>query len=158
MHYMRQRREFIRDLLIDPLEQSDNPSGSSSSIMIPIPGYRAWHKSRQRMLPVKAIFFPTHVKPIGSVMVVGHEGRYGFDEVILMTRANFATTSGPLYDGDIIHDDRSELQYRIAFRHDFGWEVYEVGGPPDYIDFLLAEDGPHIQVVGNIYENPELLA
>jgi hypothetical protein len=155
---MRRRREFISDLLIDSLELSDNPSGSSSSIMIPIPGYRAWHKSLQRMLPVRAIFFPTHVKPVGSVMLVGHEGRYGFEELILMTRAHFPTKSGPLYDGDVIRDDRYDPLYRIVFRQDLGWDCFEVRGTPDDQGFILAEDGPHIQVIGNIYENPDLLA
>ena len=141
------------------MAQAETMSDSlSSSGTASIPFYRAWHKKLKRMLSVKAIFYPTDAKPVGKVWLSGCRNGFRFEEVTLMTRANFATKNGPLYDGDIIRDDRSKPLYRVALRHDFGWEVFEVGGPPEYIDCILAEDGPLIEVIGNIYENPELLS
>lgn len=110
------------------------------------------------MFPVTAIFFPTSNDPNGSVELHGQEQKCGFDDVVLMVRADFVVKSGALYDGDLIRDDRYGPPYRVAFRQDFGWDCFEVGESPDEAGFILAEDGPHIEVGGNIYETPELLA
>jgi hypothetical protein len=74
-----------------------------------------------------------------------------------MVRATFAVKSGGLHDGDIIRDDRYAPLYRVAFQQDFGWDCFEIGGTPVDTGFTLAEDGPHIEVVGNVYENQDLL-
>ena len=123
----------------------------------PIPRYRAWHEQLKEMRPVRAIYFPTTDDPTGGVELHGHEGKCGFDEVVLMPGAGFATKNGTLFEGDLVHDDRYGMLLRVAYRQDFGWDGYAVGGSQEDMDFLLEEDGSHLEVLGNIYENPELL-
>lgn len=82
----------------------------------------------------------------------------GFDEVILMEGSGFQVRGGvAMYDGDLVRDSRWEGLFQVGYRQDFGWDYYEAGGGPDAGGFILDEDGPYIQVVGNVHENPELL-
>jgi hypothetical protein len=124
----------------------------------PLPRYRAWHKVLKVMLPVDAISYLTTENPKGSVELRGY-GQCSPDIVALMVQAGFQVKTGTLYDGDIIRDDRcGSIVFRVAYRQDFGFDAYEIGGTADSKDFILDEDGPHLEVLGNIYENPELLA
>jgi uncharacterized phage protein (TIGR01671 family) len=112
--------------------------------------FRAWDKKEKRMLPVDAVNFFN--KSIVSNRARGEHsgGQLGFIEVELMQYTGLKDKNGKeIYEGDIIKSGNGALGV-VKWRH-FGFEqdmIKTLGW------WVIQEDG---EVIGNIYENPELL-
>lgn len=120
------------------------------------PKFRAWLKEEYRMTDVREItFFNDEVQ-----MISGVEDFYAYDEFELMQSTGLKDKNGKeIYDGDIVRftltdgfdyvvDEEGVVSYKLG-------AFYVVNGLDE---FLISEIyANEIEVVGNIYENPELV-
>lgn len=123
-----------------------------------IPKFRAWHKTWEEMGKVKRIRFDDE----GNVTTVLFEGKLlgvntKIDEIELMQSTGLRDKNGKeIFEGDILFGHAGE---------DF-WEVVEFDTEEGkwirrdiwYNSKLdLSENNEFMEIIGNIYENPELL-
>lgn len=120
------------------------------------PKFRAWLKEEYRMTGVREItFFNDEVQMISDV-----EDFYAYDEFELMQSTGLKDKNDKeIYDGDIVRftltdgfdyvvDEEGVVSYKLG-------AFYVVNGLDE---FLISEIyANEIEVVGNIYENKELL-
>ncbi len=123
-----------------------------------IPRFRAWHKTWEEMGKVKRIRFDDE----GNVTTVLFRGRdlgtnTHADEIELMQSTGLKDKNGKeIFEGDIVlvldspytvFYDNERGSYRLK-PHDDRWNV-------DYLSNF--SHGGNFEVIGNIYENKELL-
>jgi uncharacterized phage protein (TIGR01671 family) len=122
-----------------------------------IPKFRAWFKQGSKMVNVATIdFLEKEVKSHANVM-------YSFDEIELMQSTGLVDENGKeVFEGDIV-------RFLIADGFEFvvdeiGLVAYQSGafrvlnGLDEYLindNEYLIDDIDEIEVIGNIYENPE---
>ena len=131
-----------------------------------IPKYRAWDKELQTMLDVSLIDFKKGVL-VGEHWEFGETNFMNFDEIILMQSTGLFDRNGKeIFEGDVVKRYKSPFfkakwEYRIeivikekaslllgrGFDKKFGTRPFD---SPFTKSVLL-------EVIGNIYENPELL-
>ena len=126
-----------------------------------IPKFRAWKKAGEELGRVGRIIFELD----GSVSHVLFKGEFldfnvSINEIILMQSTGLCDKEGQeIFEGDILTDEGSELEdgwvYVSVISKDGMYYCQEnnphgISGP--LIDFIQC-----YSVVGNIYENPELL-
>ena len=127
-----------------------------------IPKYRAWDKELQTMLDVSLIDFKKGVL-VGEHWEFGETNFMSFDEIVLMQSTGLFDKSGKeIYEGDAVQfEDCYEASdflyintgiiewcqggFHITNRHSVTMED------------LLCEESLDVEIIGNIYENPELL-
>ena len=125
-----------------------------------IPKFRAWHKPMQRMSEVLAISYERQKVKIRHLRGTTHM-TVPLDDVELMQSTGLVDKHGQeIWEGDIViftmrfgkrstksigvvTFDKNELCFRVR---------NNIGG--HYITFLHSR---YLEVIGNIYENPELL-
>lgn len=124
-----------------------------------IPKFRAWHKTWEEMGKVKRIRFDddgnaTTVLFIGKVLGVNAK----IDEFDLMQSTGLFDKNGKeIFEGDIIKCTRG-CPHEVYLEKEYGGK-YIGGMPAVYLKGLLegyAWTGSE-EILGNIYENPELL-
>lgn len=119
--------------------------------------FRAWWEKGKRMLDIATIdFLEKEVKSHANVM-------YSFDEIELMQSTGLVDENGEeIFEGDIV-------RFSIADGFEFvvdeiGLVAYQSGafrvlnGLDEYLindNEYLIDDIDEIEVIGNIYENPE---
>ena len=120
-----------------------------------IPKFRAWHKPMQRISKVFAISFERQKVKIRDLTVL-------FDDIILMQSTGLFDNSTPkkeIFEGDIVETiyngklftgvivyDQEETDFKATNGHnEYGNNFRYLGGNDSII------------VIGNIYENPELM-
>ena len=125
-----------------------------------IPRLRAWHKTWEEMGKVKRIRFDDE----GNVTTVLFRGRdFGTnthaDEIELMQSTGLCDKEGTeVFEGDILHHQiQTEYTFIVKYDKDKGrW--YGDGLSRTYrIDIAKRFLPYYYKVIGNIYENPELL-
>ena len=111
--------------------------------------FRAWHKNRECFVPIEAHFsfdtngelYQTDGKPIELMQYTGLKDKNGVS----------------IYEGDIIK--YKTFYYGKEKEHivEVKWEkeATDLFGEPDFIGFLARWEGG--EVIGHIYETPELL-
>ena len=123
-----------------------------------IPKYRAWHKTWEELGKVKRIRFDNE----GNVTTVLFEGKIlgvntHVDEIKLMQSTGLADKNGKeIFDGDIVKmakDVYSEPTYYEVVRHRGG--AYRLESKQHGCELWLRH--ADCEIVGNVYENPELL-
>lgn len=124
------------------------------------PKFRAWLKEEYRMTDVREItFFNDEIQMISDV-----EGFYAYDEFELMQSTGLKDkNSKEIFDGDIVKfSDCDDDVYVTPVVWDKNYACFGVsfsGGYPISFDYLeeFYTEFKDIEVVGNIYENKELL-
>ena len=107
--------------------------------------FRAWGKFGKDILPHMVYDWETS----DLIEYVGFNGNGYFD---IMQYTGLKDKNGKeIYEGDILRDDRDEI--RIV-----EWRVGEDDEVRNYIaGFWLFYEPDEYEVIGNIYENPELI-
>ena len=122
--------------------------------------FRAWLKDEKKMIDVKAVDFDEN----GDVFSVNYpEGKsycgYDRDNIELMQYTGLKDKNGTkIFEGDIIQVENSNFGFLDESNCLVKWENcgYRI---TDYEceDFLSNFKNGKCEVIGNIYENPELL-
>lgn len=122
--------------------------------------FRAWLKHEKKMIDVKAIDWDD----VGNIISVNYpSGKaysgYDGDNIELMQYTGLKDKNGvKIFEGDIFK--WGSTLYQVIYA-DFGFKVNYVKGHNEiYLyDFQLNyfEENDEIEVIGNIYENKELL-
>ena len=143
-----------------------------------IPKHRAWHKQRKIMLPVLEINLdPEH----GGVFVEGKDGHYcdcrlymelwHWSNIELMQFTGLQDCTGKdIYEGDLVHTNNDEEENEqeesepeedhyhgvVTYNPEKAW--YYIKQPDSsYTPTLCNTTIVSIEVIGNIYENSNLL-
>lgn len=125
-----------------------------------IPKFRAWWIQDEVMTHIYTLEFLQ-----GGIRVSDgcwHEKFLG-DEVILMQSTGLKDKNGvEIFEGDIVKVSNHPFQkndngigIEINGNYVIGWSEYSLSWLAG--NLILAELKPFIEVIGNIYENPELL-
>lgn len=129
-----------------------------------IPKYRAWHKELKMMFEVLAI--DLFNKAVTVKFDKEHYRIYSFDDIILMQSTGLKDKNGvEIFESDIVKSCRLvnghiyEYVGQVKFV-DFSWNI--VDKVDTYDPFYNYTDGYpdeiwEIEVIGNIYKNPDLL-
>lgn len=125
--------------------------------------YRAWHHDKKVMMHVSEIDFRRErVKgraKDGTIIVAR------FDEVALMPWTTYYDDSYNdvmIYEGDIVEVTHKDLIKRFVIDDEMGHLMARCieDDPYPFVEFdlsMLLDDDERIKVIGNAYENPELL-
>lgn len=123
-----------------------------------IPRYRAWDKIHKTMYEVDDIMSIDFGKSEISVKTLFFErtNYYKFDDIVLMQSTGFKDKNDrEIFEGDIIVSTDGFLTGVVEFREFLGMFVSEL---VEYSNFeRLCNVATSRKVIGNIYENPELL-
>nr|DAE06715.1 MAG TPA: YopX protein [Siphoviridae sp. ctGN02] len=123
-----------------------------------IPKYRVWDKELQTMLDVSLINFKKGVL-VGEHWEFGETNFMSFDEIVLMQSTGLFDKNGKeIFEGDIV--DYKGRKAIIKWHGSYASFIYRFIDKPKerkaewsplYLAYL------HVEIIGNIYENPELL-
>lgn len=125
--------------------------------------FRAWDKETQTMLDVSLIDFKKSVL-IGEHWEFGETNFINFDEIELMQSTGLFDKEGTeVFEGDIIAIEVEEIETpinaKIFQNNKIGvlmFHVFEDNEDVSMVE-LLEDNSVAFAVIGNIYENPELL-
>lgn len=120
-----------------------------------IPKYRAWDKETQTMLDVSLIDFKKSVL-VGEHWEFGETNFINFDDIHLMQSTGRKDKNGKeIFEGDILGTKDGLLNGVVEYRADLGMFVNSL---IRYNNFeRLCSIAGDREIIGNIYENPELL-
>lgn len=123
--------------------------------------FRAWDKKEKRMMVVPRINFGDD--GTGKTIILEYKSEDGFDIGLvagencgLMQFTGLLDKNGKeIYDGDIIHLVSSFGADRG--NHEVSLEVYTADRGEDYGYWWYSFLPNYVEIIGNIYQNPELL-
>lgn len=123
------------------------------------PKFRAWLKEEYRMTDVREItFFNDEVQMISDV-----EGFYAYDEFKLMQFTGLKDKNGKeIFEGDVVKYEVGRNTYTEEVAYDKNFAGFGVKDAKANVVFTFGEIAEDIslislEVIGNIYENHELL-
>ena len=123
-----------------------------------IPKFRVWDKELQTMLDVSLIDFKKGVL-VGEHWEFGETNFMSFDEIVLMQSTGlFDKNNKEIFEGDIL--DYKGRKVLVSWHGSYASFIYRF---VDELQKREAEWHPlflayfHFEVIGNIYENKELL-
>jgi len=117
--------------------------------------FRAWDKDAEQMLAVDAIALAENVFEWGAGITDQHNDFHSMADIELMQFTGFHDENGvEIYEGDIIDFDRREWGGDDNI-HKVSWDAQEGawswgGGSSSDMEWRT--------VIGNVFENPELLS
>ena len=123
-----------------------------------IPRFRAWDKIHKTMYEADDIVSIDIEKSQIYVKTPFFEqvNCYSFRDIDLMQSTGFTDKDGKdIFKGDIVTSRNGLFKGVISINQDFGTYVINLIGHKDYV-FLRVIDKT-MEVVGNVWENPELL-
>ena len=122
-----------------------------------IPKFRVYNKTTKLMYPVKFISYP-----LRTVRCINKHGLYLSEETFYLTREEivlmqstglFDKNGVEIFDGDIMFYEQDCYQYTLV-KYDKDKLAFVLYDGCERLYHELWEPG---EVIGNIYENPELL-
>ena len=127
-----------------------------------IPKFRAWHKELGRMMLIEIMYFfffdnELEELELNDPVMNDHISVYP-DEIVLMQSTGICDKEGTeVFEGDILHHQiQTEYTFIVKYDKDKGrW--YGDGLSLTYRIDITKEFLPYYKVIGNIYENQELL-
>ena len=121
-----------------------------------IPKFRAWDKETQTMLDVSLIDFKKRVL-VGEHWEFGETNFVSFDDIKLMQSTGLKDKNGQeIFEGDIVKmskDVSVDTTYYEVVRRRGG--AYSLESKQHGCDLWIRHTD--CEIIGNIYENPELL-
>ena len=125
-----------------------------------IPKFRAWHHELGRMMLISALlYFANELEELQlNDSIMNDDIPVYPDEIELMQSTGLVDKEGTeVFEGDILqHQIQTEYTFIVKYDKDKGcWygdglsRTYRIKITKDYL--------PYYKVIGNIYENPELL-
>ena len=131
--------------------------------------YRAWHIEKKVMMHVSAIDFREHHDEVVLSPWTTYKKEEiissRFNEVVLMPWTTYyddSRNSVKIYEGDIVEVTHKDMTKRFVIDDEAGILLARCIEKEQYpfvdfdLDMLLNDDG-RVKVIGNVYENPELL-
>ncbi|MGF7281769.1 YopX family protein [Enterococcus faecium] len=124
-----------------------------------IPKFRLYDPSDQKIREVAEIDWP-----LGIVGTCGGAVEHELDKVVLMQSTGMKDKNGvEIFEGDVVAVENHPFQRKedsgvgmeIEGNYVVGWNQHDLTWCAG--DLLLARLKPYVKVIGNIYENPELL-
>lgn len=124
--------------------------------------YRAWHHDKKAMMHVSEIDFRKHrIKGRAKDEVISAR----FDEVTLMPWTTYYDDSHDdvmIYEGDIVEVTHKDMTKRFVIDDETGVLLAQCIEKEQYpfVEFdldMILNDGGRVKVIGNAYENQELL-
>lgn len=113
--------------------------------------FRAWDKTNRRIFVAHAINFNKGI--VYEVIEVGTQ-RDPFSKVELMQFTGLKDKNGKeIYEGDIVEDNGYRLRYQIIFEDG----EFRLDGKTSFSLRGIVPFLNDYEIIGNIYENPELL-
>ena len=125
-----------------------------------IPRYRAWHLELGKMMLIKNMWFQdgsVEELELNDAVMNDYITAYP-DEIELMQTTGLCDKEGTeVFEGDILHHQiQTEYTFIVKYDKDKGrW--YGDGLSRTYRIDITKEFLPYYKVIGNVYENPELL-
>ncbi|HEC67023.1 MAG TPA: hypothetical protein ENI23_17235 [bacterium] len=116
--------------------------------------YNAWHKKHKRMFGVMAIHFNPGADEV-LFLGEGWEGIAGKDVIPLEYISVKDKRGHEIYEGDVLMKESSRNNPRYKVTRKVYKEVKWIH-TKRYLGFNIVK-GDNQEIVGNIYENPELL-
>jgi len=115
--------------------------------------FRAWDNEGKEMIRVVGIFFPYENSKSQDIIVNGRGGTANIKPKHLMQFTGLKDKNGKeIYEGDIVRLGSSSVAvYHVEFARG-GFRVMFFGDGNIYLGQFA-----DIEVIGNIYENPELI-
>ena len=130
-----------------------------------IPKYRAWHKTWEEMGKVKRIRFDDDAN-VTTVLFIGKDLGVNakIDEFEIMQSTGLKDkNSKEIFEGDIIaievDDTETPINARVYQNSKIGvlmFHVFEDNEDVPMVE-LLEDNSVAFEIIGNVYENPELL-
>lgn len=118
-----------------------------------IPKFRAWDKELQTMLDVSLIDLKKGVL-VGEHWEFGETNFMSFDEIELMQSTGlFDKNNKEIFEGDVVSIDTDEFDL-LFVKYESG--IYWLMDDEECVEHL-SDYYKYVSIVGNIYENPELL-
>ena len=123
-----------------------------------IPKFRAWHNELGRMMSISDMWF--NVDSLGEIglndAVMNDYITVSPDEIELMQSTGLKDKNGKeIFEGDILTSQNYPVKGVVEFRTDLGLWVHYLK-EYSYFEYLGNVAGSK-EIIGNIYENPELL-
>lgn len=130
-----------------------------------IPKFRVWDKNNKCMHEVRSIWIGDDF-PLNSHVVysLGNTVEVIFDDIELMQSTGLKDKNGvEIFDGDIVAVENHPFQRKedsgagieIEGNYVVGWDQHDLTWCAGSL--LLARLKPYVKVVGNLYQNSELL-
>ena len=121
--------------------------------------FRAWVKDRKAIFEVVLINYVTKkvtylFERVGHLLNIRHEK---FNDIELMQYTGLNDKNGKeIYEGDILFESFGERYYKVVFENGSFRAEFE-GDFEEHSFDLIDVVAQGCKIVGNIYENPELL-
>ena len=126
-----------------------------------IPKFRAWDKKLKKMFEVSFIDFDTKLIGLNIDLEIII---FDFEDIILMQSTGLVDKNGKeIFEGDVIaievDDTETPINARISQNSKIGvlmFHVFEDNEDVPMVE-LLEDNSVAFEIIGNVYENPELL-
>ena len=121
-----------------------------------IPKFRAWHNELGRMMSISDMWF--NVDSLGEIglndTIMNDYITVSPDEIKLMQSTGLKDKNGKeIFEGDIVSIDTDEFDL-LFVKYESG--IYWLMDDEECVEHL-SDYYKYVSIVGNIYENPELL-
>lgn len=122
-----------------------------------IPKFRAWDKTENKMWNVEAIYIEDEWVKVNDGSIYGTTKDLVRDYVLMQSTGLKDKNGVEIYEGDIVRYNRgiswSVEKFPYVVKNSMEGFVFEYG----LIQHRLSKKIEYVTVIGNIYENPELL-